>query len=93
VTSKYQTVVPKALRNQLKISPGTVLDWTAEGDTLRVVKLIPTDDPSSQRKTCRGMELAAALRKFEQLTTAKDRRKMAEHIDEVRQRMNREHLH
>lgn len=93
MTSKYQTVVPKALRNQLKISPGTVLEWSAEGDTLRAVKLMPADHPTSQRKTCLGRELAAALRRFGKLTTAKDRREMAEQIQQVRQRMNREHLH
>jgi bifunctional DNA-binding transcriptional regulator/antitoxin component of YhaV-PrlF toxin-antitoxin module len=84
---------PKALRNQLNISPGTILAWTADGDTLRVVKLMPANTPVSHRKTCPGKKLAAALRRFRQLTTAKDRREMAEHSERVRQRMNHEHLY
>jgi AbrB family looped-hinge helix DNA binding protein len=39
VTVKGQTVVPKALRTRFGIKPGTTLDWSAEGDTIRVVKL------------------------------------------------------
>ncbi len=39
VTRKFQIIIPKALRQQLKISPGTVLDWAADGETLRVMKL------------------------------------------------------
>ena len=39
VTSKGQTVVPKKLRERLKIGPGTTLDWQEDGQALRVVKL------------------------------------------------------
>jgi AbrB family looped-hinge helix DNA binding protein len=39
VTSKGQTIVPKKLRDRLKIVPGTTLDWQEDGRTLRVVKL------------------------------------------------------
>ena len=39
VTSKGQTVVPKALRDRLKIKSGTTLDWQEDGQSLRVVKL------------------------------------------------------
>jgi len=39
VTVKGQTVVPKGLRTQFGIEPGTTLDWRAEGDSIRVVKL------------------------------------------------------
>jgi len=39
VTVKGQTVVPKALRARFGIKPGTTLDWSAEGDSIRVVKL------------------------------------------------------
>jgi AbrB family looped-hinge helix DNA binding protein len=39
VTTKGQTVVPKELRERLEITPGTTLDWRAEGDSMRVVKL------------------------------------------------------
>jgi AbrB family looped-hinge helix DNA binding protein len=39
VTSKGQTVVPKKLRERLKIGPGTTLDWQEDGRALRVVKL------------------------------------------------------
>jgi AbrB family looped-hinge helix DNA binding protein len=39
VTTKGQTVVPKPLRERFKITPGTTLDWQADGDVLRVVKL------------------------------------------------------
>jgi len=41
VTSKGQTVVPKALRERLKITPGTTLDWQEDGQSLRVIKLEP----------------------------------------------------
>jgi bifunctional DNA-binding transcriptional regulator/antitoxin component of YhaV-PrlF toxin-antitoxin module len=34
-------VVPKELRERLRLKPGTTLDWQAEGDSLRVVKLEP----------------------------------------------------
>ncbi len=39
VTVKGQTVVPKGLREQFGIEPGTTLDWRPEGDSIRVVKL------------------------------------------------------
>jgi len=39
VTVKGQTVVPKGLRTQVGIEPGTTLDWRADGDSIRVVKL------------------------------------------------------
>jgi AbrB family looped-hinge helix DNA binding protein len=39
VTVKGQTVVPKGLRAQYGIEPGTTLDWRPEGDSIRVVKL------------------------------------------------------
>ena len=96
VTSKYQTVLPKPLRQQFNIAPGSVLDWIADGDSLRVVTLsLPETPPPSalERKTCTGKELAAALRKFKTLTTAKDRRKMAEGVERARRHMKREHLH
>jgi AbrB family looped-hinge helix DNA binding protein len=41
VTSKGQTVVPKALRERLNIKPGATLDWQEDGQSLRVVKLEP----------------------------------------------------
>jgi len=39
VTVKGQTVVPKGLRTQFGIEPGTTLDWRADGDSIRVFKL------------------------------------------------------
>jgi|HubBroStandDraft_1064217.scaffolds.fasta_scaffold190995_2 AbrB family looped-hinge helix DNA binding protein len=39
VTSKGQTVVPKALRDRLNIKSGATLDWQEDGQALRVVKL------------------------------------------------------
>jgi AbrB family looped-hinge helix DNA binding protein len=39
VTVKGQTVVPKGLRMQFGIEPGTTLDWRSEGNSIRVVKL------------------------------------------------------
>ena len=39
VTVKGQTVVPKGLRTQFGIEPGTTLDWQADGDAIRVIKL------------------------------------------------------
>jgi AbrB family looped-hinge helix DNA binding protein len=41
VTSKGQTVVPKALRERLNIKTGATLDWQEEGQSLRVIKLEP----------------------------------------------------
>jgi AbrB family looped-hinge helix DNA binding protein len=41
VTSKGQTVVPKALRDRFNIKPGATLDWQEDGQALRVVKLEP----------------------------------------------------
>ncbi len=39
VTSKGQTVVPKALRERFNIRPGATLDWQEDGPSLRVIKL------------------------------------------------------
>jgi AbrB family looped-hinge helix DNA binding protein len=39
VTSKGQTVVPKALRSRFGIVPGTTLEWQDDGQAMRVVKL------------------------------------------------------
>lgn len=39
MTTKGQTVVPKELRDQFELKPGTTLDWQAQGDSIRVVKL------------------------------------------------------
>jgi bifunctional DNA-binding transcriptional regulator/antitoxin component of YhaV-PrlF toxin-antitoxin module len=43
VTVKGQTVVPRLLRKQFGIAPGATLDWRAEGDSIRVVKLAIPD--------------------------------------------------
>jgi len=42
ITTKGQTVVPKELRRQFELDSGTVLDWRADGDSMRVVKLART---------------------------------------------------
>ena len=39
ITTKGQTVVPKELRRQFELDSGAVLDWHADGDSMRVVKL------------------------------------------------------
>jgi|GEM_PF-924659 len=39
ITTKGQTVVPKELRRKFELDSGTVLDWRADGDSMRVVKL------------------------------------------------------
>ncbi len=39
MTTKRQTVVPKALRWQFELDSGAVLDWHADGDSMRLVKL------------------------------------------------------
>jgi AbrB family looped-hinge helix DNA binding protein len=41
VTSKGQTVVPKALRERFNIKSGATLDWQEDGRSLRVIKLEP----------------------------------------------------
>jgi AbrB family looped-hinge helix DNA binding protein len=41
VTSKGQTVVPKALRDRLNIKSGATLDWQEEGQSMRVIRLEP----------------------------------------------------
>jgi AbrB family looped-hinge helix DNA binding protein len=47
VTSKGQTVVPKALRERFNIKPGATLDWQEDGKSLRVVKLAPVGNAGS----------------------------------------------
>jgi len=39
ITTKGQTVVPKELRRKFELDSGAVLDWHADGDSMRVVKL------------------------------------------------------
>jgi AbrB family looped-hinge helix DNA binding protein len=39
ITTKGQTVVPKELRQKFELASGAVLDWHADGDSMRVVKL------------------------------------------------------
>jgi bifunctional DNA-binding transcriptional regulator/antitoxin component of YhaV-PrlF toxin-antitoxin module len=39
VTSNGETVVPQELRERLKITAGTTLDWREESGELRVVKM------------------------------------------------------
>jgi AbrB family looped-hinge helix DNA binding protein len=65
VTAKGQTVVPKKLREQFVLTPGTTLDWYAEGRTIRVVKL----------RTPRKGGLVQALRRLGRVPAApRDRR-------------------
>jgi AbrB family looped-hinge helix DNA binding protein len=37
VTSKGQTVVPKALRERFNIKSGATLEWREDGQSLRVI--------------------------------------------------------
>ena len=39
ITTKGQTVVPKELHRKFELESGAVLDWQADGDSMRVVKL------------------------------------------------------
>jgi AbrB family looped-hinge helix DNA binding protein len=39
ITTKGQTVVPKELRQKFELDSGAILDWRADGDSMRVVKL------------------------------------------------------
>jgi bifunctional DNA-binding transcriptional regulator/antitoxin component of YhaV-PrlF toxin-antitoxin module len=39
ITTKGRTVVPKKLRRKFELDSGAVLDWYADGDSMRVVKL------------------------------------------------------
>ena len=48
---------------------------------------------AGQQKICTGKEAAAILRRFEKMTTAEDRRIMADGIEKARRMMNLEHLH
>lgn len=41
VSSRGQIVVPKELRRKLRLTPGTVLEWREEGESLRIVKKHP----------------------------------------------------
>ena len=41
VTSKGQTLVPKALRKRFNIKSGATLDWQEDGQSLRVIQLEP----------------------------------------------------
>ena len=66
VTVKGQTVLPKGLREQFGIEPGTTLDWRPEGDSIRVVKLTT---PSA------GSGFLGALRRLGRVpAAARDRR-------------------
>ncbi len=42
VTSRWQTVIPAAVRREFKIQAGDVLTWINDGGTLRVV-LVPAN--------------------------------------------------
>jgi bifunctional DNA-binding transcriptional regulator/antitoxin component of YhaV-PrlF toxin-antitoxin module len=53
-------VVPKSLRDRLKIKPGTTLDWQEDGRGLRVVKLEPR----------RGGSFLAGLRRLSAVPAA-----------------------
>jgi hypothetical protein len=55
--------VPKVLRTQYGIEPGTTLDWRPEGDFIRVFKLsVPSAGGSFLPALCRLGRVAAAPR-------------------------------
>jgi bifunctional DNA-binding transcriptional regulator/antitoxin component of YhaV-PrlF toxin-antitoxin module len=61
LTTKGQTVVPAALRRRFKMGQKTRLNWTVEGDTIRVVP-IPDDTLAAARGMfAAGSSLTAAL--------------------------------
>ena len=37
ITSKFQTTVPKEIRNRLDLRPGDVLRWDVDGDSIRMI--------------------------------------------------------
>jgi AbrB family looped-hinge helix DNA binding protein len=62
VTSKGQTVVPKALRERFDIGPGATLDWQEDGQSLRVSKLERRKSGSFLEGLRRLGKVPAALR-------------------------------
>jgi hypothetical protein len=78
---------PPELHKALKRS-AEVNHRSLNGETLTWL-----EKQASEQKVCTGKEAAAILRRFEEMTTAEDRRIMADAIEEARRRMNLEHLH
>lgn len=63
VTTKGQTVVPKALRRYYAIKPGSTLDWQPAGDSIRVVNLTPANGGSKFLRALRRLgRVPAAMR-------------------------------
>lgn len=65
VSSKGQTVVPKKLRRQYNIKPGSILDWEDQGNGIRVVKLERPKQSSFMAALRRLGSVPAARRKKE----------------------------
>lgn len=78
---------PPELHEALKKS-AVVNHRSLNGETLTWL-----EKQASQQKVCTGKEAAEILRRFQKMTTAQERRIMADAIEDVRQKMNREHLH
>ncbi len=73
VTSKGQTVIPIAIRQAHKIRPGSVLQWTLEGQTVRVCKMA----------VAKPVGLLAALRRFGKVPAAPRARRPVPPADEI----------
>ena len=43
LTSKSQTTIPRAVREKLSLTPGDVIVYQIEGDTVRIRKQAPID--------------------------------------------------
>ncbi|HMA98549.1 MAG TPA: AbrB/MazE/SpoVT family DNA-binding domain-containing protein [Wenzhouxiangella sp.] len=55
ISSKYQVVIPKAVRRELNLEPGQVVIVMAKG---RALEIVPVGDISSARGSLRGADPA-----------------------------------
>lgn len=50
ISSKYQVVIPREIREQFNLKPGQKLDFIPFNGTLRVVVVPPIEDPRGMLK-------------------------------------------
>lgn len=62
VTSKLQVTIPKALAQQLGISPGDEIEWEAGGEAIRITPARRREPPTSSDARLRSFDRATARR-------------------------------
>jgi AbrB family looped-hinge helix DNA binding protein len=60
ITKRWQTVIPAAIRKQLKAREGDKLVWIADGTSIRVI-VLPQDPLKALRGSGKGEGLLAKL--------------------------------